>query len=263
MPTPVEILMDPISLVILAMYALLVAWEAVFPARVLPEIPWWKTRALCIFIVYFYLTTYLPLFVDPFLTSFQVFDLSGFGIIMGAFVAIVLFEAGLYFWHRAMHSNETLWRVLHQMHHSAERVDTFGAFYFSPLDMVGFSILGSLCLAPIIGLDPQSITVFLLVTTFLGIFQHANIRTPQWLGDIIQRPESHGVHHARRVHDKNFSDLPIFDIIFGTFENPKECEHEAGFYDGASARIIDMLLFRDLSKLPMGRQPEKTERKPE
>ncbi len=39
MPTPVEILMDPISLVILAMYVLLVVWEAVFPARVLPEIP--------------------------------------------------------------------------------------------------------------------------------------------------------------------------------------------------------------------------------
>lgn len=159
MPTPVEILMDPISLVILAMYVLLVAWEAVFPARVLPEIPWWKTRALCIFVVYFYLTTYLPLYIDPLLTYFQVFDLSGLGTIGGAFVAIVLLQAGIYFWHRAMHRNATLWRVLHQMHHSAERVDTFGAFYFSPLDMVGFSIVGSLCAAPIFGLAPQSTTI--------------------------------------------------------------------------------------------------------
>jgi len=30
--------------------------------------------------------------------------------------------------------------------------------------------------------EGETITLFLLVTTFLAIFQHANIRTPQWLG---------------------------------------------------------------------------------
>jgi sterol desaturase/sphingolipid hydroxylase (fatty acid hydroxylase superfamily) len=33
-----------------------------------------------------------------------------------------------------------LWRIFHQMHHSAERLDTYGAFYFSPYDMIGFYI---------------------------------------------------------------------------------------------------------------------------
>lgn len=259
MPTPIEILMDPISLVILAMYALVIVWEAVFPARALPVIPWWKTRALSVFVVYFFLTSYFPLLTDPFLASYQLFDLSGIGIVPGAIVAVLFFEAGLYFWHLAMHSNTTLWRVFHQMHHSAERIDTFGAFYFSPMDILGSTFLGSLCLALIIGIDPQSITIFLLSTTFLVIFQHANIRTPQWLGYIIQRPESHGVHHARKIHFKNFSDLPVFDILFGTFENPKGYEHEAGFYEGASARLVDMLLFRDVSKLPMGRQQKEVE----
>jgi len=37
-----------------------------------------------------------------------------------------------------------LWRGFHQMHHSAERVDAFGAFYFSPLDIIGFTMLSSL-----------------------------------------------------------------------------------------------------------------------
>ncbi len=156
-----------------------------------------------------------------------------------------------------------LWRAFHQMHHSAERVDTFGTFYFSPLDALGFSFLGSLCGVLIIGVAPQSITIFLLVTTFLAIFQHANIRTPQWLGYIIQRPESHGVHHARKIHFKNFSDLPVFDILFGSFENPKGYEHDAGFYEGASARIIDMLLFRDVSTQPPGRQQKDSDNGPE
>ena len=39
MPTPLEILLDPVSLYILAMYALLMIWEAIFPARKLPVIP--------------------------------------------------------------------------------------------------------------------------------------------------------------------------------------------------------------------------------
>jgi sterol desaturase/sphingolipid hydroxylase (fatty acid hydroxylase superfamily) len=256
MPTPLEILIDPISLIILAMYALVIIWEAVFPARVLPAVPWWKTRALSVFVVYFFLASYLPLITEPFLVPYQLLDLSSIGVIGGAIIAIVLFEAGIYYWHRAMHSNIVLWRVFHQMHHSAERVDTFGTFYFSPMDTIGFSLVGSISVGLIIGVSPQSVTIFLLFTTFLAIFQHANICTPQWLGYFIQRPESHGVHHARNVHFKNYSDLPVFDIMFGTFENPKVREHEAGFYDGASARILDMLMFKDVSKLPLGRKSE-------
>jgi sterol desaturase/sphingolipid hydroxylase (fatty acid hydroxylase superfamily) len=259
MPTPLEILLDPISLVVLAMYAVLMLWEALFPARPPPKIAGWKTRAMASFAVYFYLASYLPLIWDPLLVNYQLFDLSGLGVVGGAVVALFLYEGLLYFWHRAMHSNVALWRVFHKMHHSAERVDTYGAFYFSVADMVGFTFLGSLALTLIIGVQPQAITVFLLGTTFLAIFQHANIRTPRWLGYFIQRPEQHGVHHARKVHFRNFSDFPVFDLLFGTFENPKGYDHEAGFYDGASARIVDMLLFRDVSKLPMGREPMVTE----
>jgi len=87
----------------------------------------------------------------------------------------------------------------------------------------------------------------LLTTTFLGIFQHANIKTPRWLGYIIQRPESHTIHHAKGIHRQNYSDLPLFDIIFGTFQNPKAFEHETGFYHGASARVGDMLLCKDVT----------------
>ncbi|MBT8061201.1 MAG: sterol desaturase family protein [Xanthomonadales bacterium] len=255
MPTPLEILLDPISLWVLALYASLMLWEAIFPARPLPKIRGWKVRALGSFAVFFFLSSYLPLIWDPVLAGYQLFDLSGWGVVGGALAGLVVYEGLVYFWHRAMHSNVGLWRSFHQMHHSAERIDTYGAFYFHPLDMAGFTLLGSLALALVFGVTPQAATLFLFITFFLGVFQHANIRTPRWLGYLIQRPESHGIHHARKVHYKNFSDLPVFDMVFGTFENPKGYEHEAGFYEGASARIPDMLMFRDVSKLPMGREP--------
>ena len=248
MPTPIEILLDPISLIVIGMYAGLMLWEALLPAQALPPVKNWKIRGILSFIVFFYLSSYIPMLIDPFLAQYQLFDLSGWDVWISTLVAILLYELGLYAWHRSMHESNRLWKSFHQMHHSAERLDTFGAFYFSPLDMIGFTLLGSICLVLLVGLPPKAVTLFLLFTTFLGIFQHANISTPYWLGFLIQRPESHAVHHGRGIHKFNYSDLPIFDIIFGTFRNPHTYSHETGFYHGASNRIWDMLLFKDVSR---------------
>lgn len=248
MPTPLEILLDPLSLVILAIYGCLMFWEAVFPGRKLPKVKYWKLRGLLAFGFYFYLSSYLPLFIDPLLEPYRLFDLSSMGVVAGGLFGVLLYEFGVFSWHYCLHRYNVLWRTFHQMHHSAERLDTYGAFYFSPLDMIGWTVLGSVCFSFIAGLSPQAITLMLLTVNFLGMFQHANIKTPRWLGYIIQRPESHTYHHARGIHRYNYSDLPIFDILFGTFHNPKEFDQETGFYNGASARVADMLLFRDVSK---------------
>jgi len=248
MPTPLEILLDPISLIALGMYGLLIVWEALSPAAILPKVKNWKLRGLFSFVIYFFLSSYLPLITDPFLSRYQLFDLTGLGNVGGGILAIVLYEFGVFVWHRAMHKSNLLWRVFHQMHHSAERMDSYGTFYFSLFDMIGFTFLGSICLALLIGVTPQAVTIMLLTTMFLGIFQHTNIKTPQWLGYIIQRPESHTVHHAKGIHKYNYSDLPVFDILFGTFKNPKGYEYETGFYNGASSKIIEMLTFKDINK---------------
>jgi sterol desaturase/sphingolipid hydroxylase (fatty acid hydroxylase superfamily) len=247
MPTPLEILLDPVSLVVLAIYGGLMFWEAVFPGRQLPKVKNWKIRGLSAFAVYFYLSSYLPIFISPILEPFRLFDLSGLGTVAGGLFGVLLYEFGVFVWHFCLHRFDSLWRSFHQMHHSAERLDTYGAFYFSPLDMIGWTVLGSVCFSLIAGLTPQAITVMLLTTNFLGMFQHANIKTPHWLGYIIQRPESHTIHHAQGIHRYNYSDLPIYDIIFGTFRNPNSFEHQTGFYHGASARVGDMLMFRDVS----------------
>ena len=188
MPTPIEILLDPISLGVLALYGTFMLWEAVAPGRKLAKIRGWIPRALGSFAVYFYLSSYLPLIWDEYLAQYQLFDLSGLGTMTGAAIGIFVYEGLVYAWHRALHQSDWLFRSFHQMHHSAERMDTYGAFYFSPLDMAGFTLLGSLSLSLIVGLSPQAVTVFLFVTMFLGIFQHTSVKTPQWLGYFVQRP---------------------------------------------------------------------------
>lgn len=249
MPTPLEILLDPLSLVLLAIYATLMIVETITPALPQKTVKGWIPKAMFVFVIYFYLSTYLPLIWDKYLLPYQLMNLQQVNPYISTLVAILIFELMIYIWHRAMHSNNWLWRTFHQMHHSAERLDTFGAFYFSPLDMIGFTFIGSLTLSLFVGLAPEAISWFLYITMFLAIFQHTNIKTPQWLGYIIQRPESHSVHHQQGIHRYNYSDLPIFDILFGTFNNPKEFSTEVGFYEGCSYKIKDALLFKDISKI--------------
>ena len=77
-------------------------------------------------------SSYLPLLWSEQLARFQLLDLTALGTWGGAVVGLLVYEAGVYFWHRTMHGSDRLWRVFHQMHHSAERLDTYGAFWFSP-----------------------------------------------------------------------------------------------------------------------------------
>ena len=249
MPTPIEILLDPISLMLFALYAGLMLWETLVPGRTLEKVPGWRFRGGLAFTAYFLMASYLPLFWDEALAGHQLANLAGLGVWGGA-VAVVVYEGAVYFWHRTLHGSTILWRGLHQMHHSAERLDSAGAFYFSPLDIAGWTLLGSLCTVWILGMTPEAATLFLMATFFMGVFQHTNTKTPRWLGYIIQRPESHTVHHARGIHARNYSDLPIFDILFGTFENPAGFDYETGFHHGASARVLEMLCFQDVSASP-------------
>ena len=247
MPSPIDLLLDPVSLAVIAIYAALILWEALAPARPLPAVRGWKLMGISAFVVYFFISSYLPLLWGEWLGQFQLFDLTRLGTWGGAVVGVLVYEFGVYVWHRTMHNTSVLWRIFHQMHHSAERVDTYGAFWFSPFDMVGWTAVSSLALTLVVGISPEATTVVLLATALLAIFQHTNVRTPQWLGYFVQRPESHSHHHERGVHARNYSDLPVFDLLFGTFHNPRDFAPQAGFYDGASARIFAMLLARDVT----------------
>ncbi|MEO9943644.1 MAG: sterol desaturase family protein [Paraglaciecola sp.] len=248
MPTPLEILIDPVSLIILGMLNVLLLAEILMPGRQQMKAKGWYIRAPISFVVYFYLSAYLPLLWDQYLMEYQVFNLEHLNPYVAAVIALFIFEFLVYVWHRSMHKSKVLWRIFHQMHHSVERVDALGAFYFSPLDMAGFTLLGSLSLVVIIGVTPEAASYFLYGSIFLVVFQHTNIKTPQWLGYIIQRPESHSVHHGAGIHGYNYSDLPVFDILFGTFKNPKTFVEKTGFYNGASARVPEMLIFKDVYK---------------
>ena len=230
--------------------------DVVYRARRFDTPPYWRLRAFGVTAVAFALSFIVPMGWAKLTGAWSLLDLSSLGTWGGAAVGILVYELGHYWYHRTVHRSDRLFRGLHQMHHSAESLDAWGANYIAPQDAVMFISISTLVLGPVLGVSPSAAVVGTFFLTFNAIFQHANIRTPRWLGYLIQRPESHGVHHQRGVHAYNYSDLPLWDIVFGTFHNPETFEGEVGYYKGASTRIADMLLGRDVSVDPVTREIE-------
>jgi sterol desaturase/sphingolipid hydroxylase (fatty acid hydroxylase superfamily) len=249
MPTPIAMFTNPVAYTCMAIFAGLIVWEHLFPAKRLPHVPYWQLKGLAAFVFYFLLSSYLPLWWDATLVEHRLFDVSAWPVWTQAAAGLLVYEFLVYWWHRSMHASDTLWRMFHQMHHSAERLDTFGAFWFNPTDMAGFTLMTSLALTLVLGVNADAATLVLYVTFFLGVFQHANVRTPRWLGYLVQRPESHSRHHGKGQHRDNYADLPVFDLLFGTFNNPAS-HRDNGFWMGASSRVADMLLWRDVNAEP-------------
>ncbi len=98
----------------------------------------------------------------------------------------------------------------------------------------------------VLGISPDAAALAGYLSFFVGVFQHLNVRTPQWIGFVIQRPEAHAVHHTRGVHAYNYGNFMLWDILFGTFRNPGLHVQPAGFWDGASAKVGAMLIGRDV-----------------
>ena len=207
----------------------------------------WRFRAGIVTVINFFLSTAIALTWGNLLAGYSLFHLSGLGMLGGAAVGVLVYEFFHYWYHRFAHQSNVLWRGAHQMHHSAESLDAFGAYYLHPFDVFFFTSISSLVFFPLLGLAPEAGALAAAFLTFNAMFQHANISTPRWLGYLIQRPESHAVHHGRGIHRYNYSDLPVWDMMFGTFRNPRTQDGPVGFYTGASTRIIDMLKFRDVA----------------
>ena len=245
MPTPLDLLLDPISLTVFAIFGALILWEALAPARTLPRVPYWRWFGLAAFAVYFLLSSYLPLLWGEWLAPLR--SSTWRGSAPGAARPSAC-------WSTRPAPTSTTARSRLRPAVAPDPPDapqrraprTFGAFWFSPLDMVGWTLLSSVALT-VVGLSAEATTVVLLTVTLLAILQHANVRTPYWLGYVVQRPESHSFHHERGVHARNYADLPVFDLLFGSFFNPRGFAGETGFYDGASRRIGAMLAFRDVA----------------
>jgi len=115
--------------------------------------------------------------------------------------------------------------------------------------MVVNSIISGLLVYGLLGLSLQGVTVYSLCSAFAAFFYHTNIKTPRWVGFFLQRPEMHRIHHQHNRHKNNYGDIPWWDMLFGTYENPKEWAHICGFDDPKEQQILQMLVNKDVNRV--------------
>lgn len=174
-------------------------------------------------------------------------DLSDINVFTQGITGFFLTSLVAYWWHRAIHKSDFLWRVFHQLHHSPRRIESLSAFYLHPFDGMAATLLNGFCCYALLGLSVSGTAISLLIAATYNIFIHADLKTPHWLGYIIQRPEMHRVHHKHMHHAQNYG-LAIWDILFRTYTNPDTYVEEVGFDETRASRVYDMLKNKDVYK---------------
>jgi sterol desaturase/sphingolipid hydroxylase (fatty acid hydroxylase superfamily) len=229
-----------VSLTVLSIAVLMIACELVKPGREWPIVRYWWLRALVLDGCQAGVVWIAGSSWEPWLRDHRPWSADALGHVVGAVVGYFLITFVYYFWHRARHEIPLLWRWLHQVHHSPQRIEIITSFYKHPLEVIANSLLSATILYAVVGVGAVAATEAILLTGIAELFYHWNVSTPYWLGFLVQRPESHCVHHESGAHSYNYSDLPLWDVLFGTFRNPLRSPLRCGFGDDEE-RLVDML----------------------
>jgi sterol desaturase/sphingolipid hydroxylase (fatty acid hydroxylase superfamily) len=221
--------------------------ERLWPANALPRVRVWYLRVIAINVIQGGIVVLAGLTWDTWLNRASLVGLEDhIGVLAQATVAYIVSSFVYYWWHRWRHASQFWWTLCHQLHHSPRRIEILTSFYKHPVEITLNSILSAAIIYALLGITVEAAAIYTGMTAVAEFFYHWNVRTPRWLGPVFQRPESHRVHHKRNYHTNNYADLPIFDILFGTYENPFEPVVNCGFTPDREDRFDDMLACRDL-----------------
>jgi sterol desaturase/sphingolipid hydroxylase (fatty acid hydroxylase superfamily) len=236
-----------VPLIVLGLAIAMMACEVASPGRSWPQVSHWWLRATLFNCVQASMVFVFGHAWRDWLIAHRLWSADSLGAVGGAVVGYLVFTFLYYWWHRWRHESPFLWRWLHQLHHSPQRIEVITSFYKHPFELLANSVLSSIVGYLIVGLGPEAAVGTVLLGGLAELFYHWNVRTPYWLGFVVQRPESHCIHHQEGVHSCNYADLPIWDILFGTFRNPRRFEGRCGLGPGQEGRVLEMLVGVDLS----------------
>jgi sterol desaturase/sphingolipid hydroxylase (fatty acid hydroxylase superfamily) len=123
-----------------------------------------------------------------------------------------------YWWHRWLHSSETLW-AFHSVHHNAEDMSFISSYRLHPFEQIAQNVI---MVAPLLvmGIPPLAWPPLYAMMMMLEAAQHSAL---DWgYGKayyLVVSPRFHSVHHSidPRHHHRNFSKiLSFWDFLFGT-----------------------------------------------
>ncbi len=159
-------------------------------------------------------------------------------------VSLMLGDLAIYWFHRACHHYEFLWRF-HRVHHTTVDLDWLAAHREHPLDGLCTQFFLNLP-AIVIGLPFHAIGGVIVFRGIWAIFIHSNVALPLGpLRVLFGAPDLHHWHHAnveKTAH--NFANLaPYWDVLFGTYHRPPSPEtYPLGVPDGQPESYVKHLV---------------------
>ena len=217
--------------IVIGAAVVMIGCEMRYPGRNWPKVAGWWMRAAVFNGVQCGIAYLSGITWDRWMKEYRLWSLDELGVTLSTVIGYVVITFLYYWWHRWRHQSGLLWRVFHQFHHSPQRIEVITSFYKHPLEILANGILSSSILYLLVGVSPEAAAYAVLLTGVAELFYHWNVPTPYWLGFLIQRPESHCVHHQEGLHAYNYGDLPLWDMMFGTFRNPRNWQARCGFGD--------------------------------
>ena len=245
-----------IAAIVLVAAVVMMIVESSRPGRAFPKVAHWYTRAL-LFNGFQAVSMFtIGRVADAYFQSHsrEAWSLAGLGPITGALVGYLIHSFVYYWWHRWRHEVHFLWNFVHQFHHSPQRIEIVTSFYKHPVEIAMNGVISSAVLYGALGLSPEAGAGAFLLSGLAELLYHWNVKTPHWLGYLIQRPESHCVHHEEGLHAFNYGDLPLFDWLFGTLRNPPEWRKTCGLGPANEQRVLELLAGVDVITKPLAEE---------
>jgi len=185
-------------------------------------------------------------------------------------VAVVVFDAWQYLWHRLNHRIPLLWRF-HAVHHTDADLDASAALRFHTGEIV-FSSVARLAVLPLLGFTIPHLLAYETILLPIILFHHSNIQVPErldrWLRTVIVTPWMHWVHHSdwQPETDSNYSSIfSVWDRIFRSFrlrKNPRQIRLGLGVEEKEWRTLRGMILTPLRSVTRSGKPPETNSRTP-
>jgi len=231
--------------------------ERLWPGQELPTVRGWWLRIAMVNAVQLGLVILAGFTWDRWCASSSLLKMSAWlGDIPAALITYFISTFVYYWWHRLRHESGFFWRLCHQLHHSPRRIELLASFYKHPVEIFINSVISALLVYSLMGCSIKAAAIYTALTAVAEYFYHWNMLTPRWLGWLIQRPESHRVHHQYQSHSMNYADLPLWDWIFGTLRNPEKGKISCGFDEQKEQRVLEMLAFKDVHRTPASQSPQ-------
>ena len=145
-------------------------------------------------------------------------------------LGIVMLDFSVYWSHRLSHTVPWLW-AYHRVHHMDEFLDVTSAFRFHLFEVIQ-TIVARTFVVYLMGLNSQTVLIYLYLNAVVLTYQHTNVRTPPVLekviGKVFVTPAIHWIHHHESLPETNTNYCIIFscwDRIFATRSDTARTPH--------------------------------------